>query len=120
MTKRIILVLFAILILTSFSCITEKSLKGDLTGVVTREGTTQIVPNPVLIAIPVNPTDDIQTQTVTGDSKGRFVLILVRGDYTIKIGTSLSGPFFTWPNTVNIGQSRSSIMAFTIPVDFGS
>jgi hypothetical protein len=118
MVKRIALIFLMFLVLTGISCVKEKSLQGNLIGVVTRETSGEIVANPVLVVAPLNVEADVVTQTITGDDQGRFSTTLLRGTYTVKIATKASGPFFAWPKEVTVGQSKTTIIALTIPKDF--
>jgi len=116
MIKRFSLLIVILLVLGLAACQGGKT-KGNLMGVVTREGTGDPVPNPVLIIGRVLKSPTVPDFTVHGDTEGRFEVTLLEGNYTVQIGTSISGPFFEWPDPVPVEGGKTTIRAFQIPPD---
>ena len=118
MARSLVLIMLTLLILVGVpSCLSE-SESGNVVGVVTREGTGDVVPQAVLIFGRVMQTPLVPDQMIIADEDGKFAITLAAGNYNVKLGTVQAGPYYTWPNAVRVEGNKTSVIGFRLPASF--
>lgn len=111
--------IFILLILTALfgltSCFGGGGTQGNLAGTVVREGTGDLIPSPVLIVGRQFKSPTVPDQQFLGDGEGKFEVTLVEGKYIVQIGTSIDGPFYTWPNVIQVTSGQTAVVLFQLP-----
>lgn len=112
--------IFFLLILTSLFCLTScfgggGGGNGSLAGTVVREGTGELIPFPVLIVGRQYKSPLVPDQQFFGDGQGKFQGTLVESKYIVQISTSIDGPFYTWPDVIQVLEGQTTVVLFQLP-----
>ena len=116
--RHLILVIFLMMIAIGTGACHGGLANGNLVGVVIHQSTGNPVVNPVLIIGRVLQSPTVPDQMFSGDAEGRFGITVHGGNYTVQIGTSPDGPFYTWPDSVYVQENHTTVVTFVLPDDY--
>jgi len=118
MIKRLIPLVFLIVLLALMTSCAGGLANGNLIGTVVREGSGETISRPHLIIGRTLSSPTTPAQSIIGDTEGRFEITIPGGNYTVQIGTSPDGLFYTWPEEVYVAENQTTIALFQLPVGF--
>ncbi|HDS30305.1 MAG TPA: hypothetical protein ENN67_04590 [Firmicutes bacterium] len=120
MIKRLILfITLTMLLMGMTSCFGEGGgNSGNLAATIVREGTGDLIPGVVMIIGRQLKSPTVPDQMVFGDGMGKIQMTLLEGKYNVQLGTSVNGPFYTWPQTVQITAGYTTVVLFELPAGF--
>ncbi len=111
--------IFILLILTALfgltSCSGGGGTQGNLAGTVVREGTGDLIPNPALIVGRQYSSPTVPDQQFLGDAEGKFEGTILEGKYIVQISTSIDGPYYTWPDVIQVIAGQTTVVLFQLP-----
>ena len=115
MIKRLLTGILLVAIVLGIGACGGGLANGNLVGVVVREGSGEIIQNPVLIIGRTLASPTVPPQQIQGDIEGRFEITIPGGNYTVQIGSSVDGPFFTWPDSIYVEENNTTVALFQLP-----
>jgi hypothetical protein len=117
MIKRLVIfITLSLLLIGMTACFGEGgNNKGDLAGTVVREGTGDLIASPALIIGRQLKSPLVPDQLIVGDNQGKFQITLLEGKYVVQIATNVNGPFYTWPETVQVEAGYTTVALFKLP-----